>query len=93
MFTNPPLEQRSGAADALGCETEYMEMMRARVISIAPGTFETTVKGVFAAGDAGRMMQSLTNAASSGAAVGAFVTHELAAGDIEAELSSLSKRL
>lgn len=90
IFTNPPLEQRSAVAETLGCETEYMEMMRAEVISITPGTFETTVKGVFAAGDAGKMIQSLANAASSGSTVGAFVTHELASADMEAEISCLA---
>jgi thioredoxin reductase len=90
LFTNPALEQRSGVAETLGCETEYMEMMRAEVISITPGTFETTVKGVFVAGDAGKMMQSLANAVASGCSVGAFVTHELAAADVEAEVAAIS---
>ncbi len=69
-----------------------MEMMQAHAISADPGTRETIVKGVFVAGDAGKIMQSLANAVASGAAVGAFVTHDLAADDVAAELASLTEK-
>jgi len=91
LFTNPPQRQSSGLAEMLGCETEYVEMMQSHVISADPGTRETTVKGVFVAGDAGKMMQSLANAVASGCAVGAFITHALCGDDVAAELASLTE--
>ena len=92
LFTNPPQRQSSELAETLGCATVYMEMMQAHAISADPGTRETIVKGVFVAGDAGKIMQSLANAVASGAAVGAFVTHDLAAADVAAELASLTEK-
>lgn len=92
LFANPPMGQGSGLAETLGCETEYVEMMQSRVISADPGTHETTVKGVFVAGDAGKEMPSLANAVASGSTVGAFITHDLCGDDVAAELASLTEK-
>lgn len=77
----------------LGCEIEYVEMMRSYMISADPMTRETTVKGVYAAGDAGKQIgptQSLPNSVASGANAGAFVNHALASEDIAAELDRVT---
>lgn len=88
LFANPPQEQRSKLAEMLGCETEYVQMMQMHAISADPSTCETTVKGVFAVGDAGKMMQSLPNAVASGCAAGAFIAHALCGEDVAAELAA-----
>jgi thioredoxin reductase len=93
LFTNPPQRQRSELAEMLGCDIEYVEMMQAYMISAEPMTRETTVKGVYAAGDAGkqvRQTQSLPNAVASGSNVGVFMNHALATEDTEAELAALA---
>ncbi len=88
LFANPPQRQRSELAEMLGCEIEYVEMAKSYVISTNPMTQETTVKGVFAAGDAGRPMQSLPTAAYSGANAGAFMNYALASDDVALELAT-----
>lgn len=94
LFTNPPQRQRSELAEMLGCEIEYVEMMQAYMISADSMTRETTVKGVFAAGDAGRQLgptQSLPNAVATGSNAGAFMNHALAVDDVAAELATLAR--
>ena len=88
LFANPPQRQRSELAEMLGCEIEYVEMMKSYVISTDSMTQETTVKGVFAAGDAGRPIQSLPTAVVSGTNAGAFMNYALASDDLVAELAA-----
>ncbi len=90
LFANPPQRQRSDIAETLGCETTYFEMMRTHTITADPMTRETTVKGVFAAGDAVvPPAQSLMNAASAGSNAGAFMNYVLAEDDVAAEISAV----
>lgn len=95
LFTNPPQRQRSELAEMLGCGIEYVEMMSSYMISADPMTRETTVTGVFAAGDAGKQFgstQSLPNAAATGSNAGAFMNYALASDDAAAELASFVER-
>lgn len=93
LFANPPQRQRSEIAEMLGCEIKYIEAMLAYTITAEPTTRETTVKGVFAAGDAGiPPAQSLPNSVATGSNAGAFINHTLCVDDIEAELELLIKK-
>ena len=87
LFYAPPQGQRSDLAEALGCETEAMGLLPA-VIKGDPVTRETTVPGVFVAGDAGTMMQGAVMAAASGAGAAAFLNHALISEDTEAEVAT-----
>jgi thioredoxin reductase len=87
LFYSPPQRQRSGLAETLGCEVMAMGPARA-VVKADPMTGETSVAGVYAAGDAGPTMQWVALAASSGASTGAFLNHTLCGEDAEAEASS-----
>ena len=53
-----------------------------------PMTGETSVPGVYAAGDAGPPPQSVVVAAASGAGAAAFLNHVLCGEDAEAEIAS-----
>ena len=83
LFYAPPQRQRSDLAEDLGCETEAMGLSPA-VVKSDPTTKETTVTGVFVAGDAGTMLQGAIMAAASGAGAAAFINHALCAEDAEA---------
>ena len=61
--------------DALGLERDDMGFVR------VDAHRETSVKGIFAAGDATTMMQSALAAASEGMVAGAMLNHALAAED------------
>lgn len=87
LFYAPPQGQRSDLAETLGCETEAMGLASA-VVRSDPTTKETTVPGVYVAGDAGTMLQGAIMAASSGATAAAFVNHSLVWEDAEAEVAS-----
>lgn len=76
LFYTPPQRQRSNLADVLGCETEDVPLP-ATVVKSGPMTRETTVPGVYVAGDAGTMLQGAIMAASSGASAAAFINHSL----------------
>ena len=56
-----------------------------------PMTRETTVPGVYVAGDAGTMLQGAVMAASGGAAAAAFLNRALATEDVEAELAAAAR--
>lgn len=93
LFANPPQRQGSELAEMLGCEIQYVEMMRAYTISTDPMTRETSVKGVYAAGDAGiPPAQSLPNSVATGSNAGAFINYALASDDIELEVASVVGR-
>lgn len=51
-------------------------------------TRETSVPGVYVAGDAGSPLQQIVSAAASGASAAAFLNHALSDEDAEAEISS-----
>jgi thioredoxin reductase len=87
LFYGPPQRQRSSFAETLGCEVEAMGSAAAAV-KTDPMTGETSVPGVYVAGDAGSPLQSVTLAASSGAKAAAFLNHTLCGEDAEAEVSS-----
>ncbi|QYJ15223.1 Thioredoxin reductase [Rubrobacter xylanophilus DSM 9941] len=91
LFMNPPQRQRSELAEMLGCEMKYVGMMRGYTISVDPMTRETSVKGVFAAGDAGiPPAQSLPNAVATGANAATFINYALASDDVAEELSGVA---
>jgi thioredoxin reductase len=87
LFYVPPQRQRSGLAENLGCEVVAMGTAAA-VVKTDPMTGETSVPGVYVAGDAGFSPQSVVLAASSGAKAAAFLNHTLCGEDAEAEVSS-----
>ena len=89
LFYVAPQSQRSALAEVLGCELE--RRAHALVVSSDPTTRETTVPGVYAAGDVvgSGPFQSVALAAASGAAAAYFVNHALATQDAEAELAAL----
>lgn len=85
LFYGPPQRQRSGFAESLGCEVVAMGP-DAEFIEADRMTGETSVPGVYAAGDAGPPPQSVANAAASGAGAGAFLNHVLCGEDAAAEI-------
>jgi thioredoxin reductase len=82
LFYAPPQRQRSDLAESLGCETEEMGLLSA-VVKGDPMTRETSVPGVYVAGDAGTMLQGAIMAAASGASAAAFLNHSLISEDAE----------
>ncbi|MCA1719011.1 MAG: NAD(P)/FAD-dependent oxidoreductase [Actinobacteria bacterium] len=87
LFYGPPQRQRSGFAEALGCEMVAMGP-DAELVKADPMTRETSVPGVYVAGDAGPPPQSVALAAASGSSAAAVLNHALCAEDAEAEVSS-----
>lgn len=87
LFYLPPQRPRSGLAETLGCEVVAIGSAAA-VVKADPMTWETSVPGVYVAGDAGSPPQSVILAASSGAKAAAFLNHTLCGEDAEAEASS-----
>jgi thioredoxin reductase len=83
LFYAPPQRQRSALAETLRCEVTAMGPA-SEVVKADPMTRETSVAGVYAAGDAGSPMQSIALASSSGATAAAFVNHALCTEDAEA---------
>ena len=84
LFYGPPQRQRSILAESLGCEIVAM----GPVAKTDRLTGETSVPGVYAAGDTGTPLQSVALAASSGASASAFLNHTLCSEDAEAEVAS-----
>jgi len=90
IFYMPTMRQRSGLAESLGCE--FVEAGPVSVVGSDPLTRETTVPGVYVAGDAGNPIHQVILAASTGASAGAFVNNALTRADAEAEVSSAAGR-
>jgi thioredoxin reductase len=87
LFHVPPQSQRSPIAESLGCEV--VEVGPARVVKGDSATRETTVPGVYVAGDAGNApAQSVVLAAASGANAAYFLNHALAMEDAEAAVAA-----
>ncbi len=82
IFYVPPQRQRSDLAEALGCEFEATGPLPT-VVKNDPTTKETTIAGVYVAGDAGTMIQAAITAAASGAVAAAFINLSLVAEDLE----------
>ncbi len=90
LFHGPPTRQRSGLAEALGCEiVRELIPMVAMPGSVAhdPVTRETTVPGVYVAGDAASPLNAIV-AASSGAMAASFINAALVAAGVEAEVAT-----
>lgn len=87
LFYGPPQRQSSPLAEALGCEIVVMGPA-SWVVKTDPMTRETSVAGVYAAGDASSPMQSLALASASGATAAAFLNHTFCGEDAEAEAAS-----
>jgi thioredoxin reductase len=81
LFYVPPQRQGSELAKMLGCEIVAMGQAPAGV-KADPTTRETTVAGVYVAGDAGNAVQSALLAAASGANAAFFVNHSLVADEV-----------
>jgi thioredoxin reductase len=81
LFYVPPQRQGSELAQMLGCEIVAMGQAPAGVKG-DPTTRETTVVGVYVAGDAGNAVQSALLAVASGANAAFFVNHSLVADEV-----------
>jgi thioredoxin reductase len=81
LFYVPPQRQGSELAKMLGCKIVAMGQAPAGV-KADPTTRETTVAGVYVAGDAGNAVQSALLAAASGANAAFFVNHSLVADEV-----------
>jgi thioredoxin reductase len=86
LFVRPALRQRSGLGAALGCETVTLgaEPNVMQLIKCDPLTRETSVPGVYGAGDAGSPLQSAIVGAAAGAQAAYHINHALAFADAEA---------
>lgn len=87
LFYGSPQRQRSTFAETLGCEMVAMGPAT-EIVKADPMTRETSVPGVYVAGDAGSPFQSVVLAAASGASAAAFLNHALCAEDANAEVTS-----
>jgi thioredoxin reductase len=79
LFVRPAQRQRAELAAALGCEmvTMGVEPAAVHLIKCDPLTRETSVPGVYGAGDAGSPMQSAVVAAAAGAQAAYAANHAL----------------
>jgi len=84
LFYLPPQLPRTELAESLGCET--VEAGPARIVKSDPMTRETTVPGVYVAGDVGNPLPQAVYAASTGATAAFFANNALVAEDAEAEV-------
>jgi thioredoxin reductase len=87
LFYGPTQRQRSPIAEALGCEISGMGPAT-EVVKTHPMTRETSVAGVYAAGDAGSPMQSIALASAAGATAAAVLNHALCEEDAQVAVSS-----
>ena len=81
LFFMPPQRQSSELAEILGCEVGQMGPAPC-IVKNDPMTKETTVPGVYVAGDAGSSMQQAILAASSGAMAAISINHALIAEEV-----------
>ena len=90
LFYGPPTLQRSGLAEALGCDIvrEAIPMVSVPgTVVHDPITRQTTVPGVYVAGDAASPLNA-TVAASSGAMAAAFINAALVASDVAVDIAA-----
>ena len=76
LFVRTTVSQHSDFAEQLGCE---MQAMFGIPTITHNEQWETSVVGVYVAGDAGTMMQQVVQAAASGSLVGSFINRALSA--------------
>lgn len=88
LFVAPSQHQRSGLAETLGCGLDTAEPNPAPFVVIDSTSGETTVSGVYAAGDLTGPAQSVILAAAGGARAAYFMNHALAAADAQAALTA-----
>jgi thioredoxin reductase len=88
VFAAPGQAQRSHLAESLSCEFIEMPVMDARFVKTDDVTGETTVPGVYAAGDMTGPGQSLVLAAASGAKAAYRLNHAMAMEDAERLLAT-----
>jgi thioredoxin reductase len=83
IFVRPAQRQRAELAAGLGCEmvTMGVEPSVVRLIKCDPVSRETSVPGVYGAGDAGSPLQSAVVAAAAGAQAAYFINHALVSQD------------
>lgn len=89
-FVATDQQQRSRVPEELGCALAPMPPMNSRFVVVDPTSGETTVPGVYAAGDMTGPMQSLVLAAASGARAAYRLNHALAVEDAERSLVSVA---
>jgi thioredoxin reductase len=90
VFVLPHQVQRSPLAEALGCEMEEFAPTASRYVKTDAATGETSVRGVYAAGDMIGPQQSLILAAASGARAAYRLNHAMAVEDAEAIVAGAS---
>jgi len=81
IFVAPLQHQRSGLAEALGCELLASAPMPVAFVVTDPASAQTTVPGVFAAGDLTGPSQSVILAAAGGARAAYAMNYVLAVAD------------
>jgi thioredoxin reductase len=87
LFFMPPQRQSSELAEILGCEVGQMGPAPC-IVKNDPMTKETTVPGVYVAGDAGSSMQQALLAAASGAMAAISINHALIAEEVASEVEA-----
>jgi thioredoxin reductase len=88
IFYVPPQRQGSELARMLGCEIVAMGQVAAPRVKSDPTTRETTVAGVYVAGDAGNALQNALFAAASGANAAFSVNRSLVADEVAAAVGA-----
>lgn len=78
LFLHPPQEPRSDLAQRLGCQLSAQGRVKANENG------QTSVPGVYVAGDAGPNFQQIITAAASGAIAAIFLNYELCTEDFDA---------
>jgi thioredoxin reductase len=81
LFVAPPQRHRSDLAAPLGCEISTNSPSPMPFVAVDATSGQTTVPGVFAAGDITGPAQSVILAAAGGARAAYFMNHALAAAD------------
>jgi thioredoxin reductase len=90
VFIATPQVQRSPLAETLGCELEDFAPTASRYVKIDPASGETTVKGVYAAGDMVGPQQNLVFSSAAGARAAIRLNATLAMEDAEAIVAKAS---
>jgi thioredoxin reductase len=90
LFAMPHQVQRSSLPEALGCEFDDFVPTASRYVKTDPATGETTVQGVYAAGDMIGPQQNLVFASASGALAAIRLNHAMSLEDAEAVVAGAS---
>ena len=87
IFAAPPQVQRSSIPEVLGCELDELGPTGSRYVRVDATTGESTVSGVYAAGDMVGPMQFLSFAAASGVRAAAALNRAFVIEEAEAVLA------